>query len=468
MTGETDRELWGYDPAADPRNYDLQAEASVLGCALIDGKTVPRILARVGPEDFSAANLPWMATIQALFRAGETVDPVTVLARMRKADPAADGAGLRQYALELMESTPTTANLGVYLGLLEAVSRMRRLRTAAAAIIASPEEAGVGDILDGMETTLAGRKASGVEDLATGWDSFMTRHESGVSPAFLRTSLPKLDRAVHIKPGNLVILGGYPSDGKTALALQMALEAGKEYKVGFFSLETDQATLMDRMAANQSGVQLETILSNGLGDDDWARLATAASATSSRQVDRIQASGYSVGDVRALTRAKGYQVIYIDYLQLLRGDNPRASRYEQVSQISRDLHNLAQQEGVAVIALSQLSRPDPDKKGNVPPPSMRSLRDSGQIEQDADVILLLSQSKLWDWEQQRGAVVPPGAELRQLNVEKNKNGQRGKKVHLLLYGAVQRFGQLQLPPPAEAAPPEQTTIAGINRRQAYV
>ncbi|MCD8384622.1 MAG: AAA family ATPase [Clostridiales bacterium] len=444
--------------------YDIPVEQSILGCALIDGKTVPRILSEVGPEDFSDQNRPWALAILTLFRAGETVDPLTVVAEVSRTQTGQDKGQLRQYAMELMEVTPTTANLGVYLGLLESATRLRKLHAAARAILDSPDESGMADLVDGMVAVLGDHRREDVEDMDTGWDRFVLRHNTPVAPDFVPTSLPKLDDRVHIKAGQFVILGGYPSDGKTALALQMALEMGKAHRVGFFSLETDNDTLMDRIAANTTGLSYSAILSNRLRGPEWAIVANAAESTRVRNVDRIRASGYSVTDIRGRTRAKGYQVIFIDYLQLLRGDNSRASRYDQITQISMDLHNLAQQEDVVVIALSQLTRPAPNKSGEIPPPSMHSLRESGQIEQDADVILLLSESKLSEMERVRGARIPDGAELRLLQVAKNKNGKRNGGIHLLLYGDTQRFTQLRLPsaPPtvSREEEPEQTKMGG--------
>lgn len=435
----------------DGRRYNISAEQSVLGCVLCKPQLVPKVLSRVGVLDFSTVHQPWVMALAELFRAGRKIDPVTVLSALQTADEQ-DNAKRRKYAAELLEITVTTANLDVYLDLIAQKSRLRRLWDAATQVLNTPEEEGMADLVENMVSALSDHQTDDVEDMATGMNRFFDRHESGVEPDFLKTSIPKLDQRVHIRPGYFVVIGAEPSAGKTLLALQMALEAGKSRRVGFFSLETDHDTLMDRMVANYTGISFSKIQRNQLSSKEWAQLAESADAFSNLPVERIEASGYSVADIRARTKAKGYEIIFVDYLQLMKAENQKALRYEQVTQISMDLHNLAQQLGVIVVALSQLSRPNADRSGKVAPPTMRALRDSGQIEQDADVILLLSESTLSDGEKRAGAQVPLGAELRLLQVAKNKNGQRHGGIHLLLYGETQRMVQLTVP--GQEPPPE--------------
>ena len=438
----------------DGRRYNLSAEQSVLGCVLCDPQLVPRVLSRVGVLDFSLMHQPWVMALGELFQSGRKIDPVTVLSALQTADPQ-DNAQRRKYAAELLEITVTTANLDLYLDLIAQKSRLRRLWDTADQVLATPVEEGMAQLVERMASILSDHKTTDVEDMSTGMNRFFDRHESGVEPDFLKTSIPKLDQRVHIRPGYFVVIGAEPSAGKTLLALQMALEAGKSRRVGFFSLETDHDTLMDRMVANYTGISFGKIQRNQLSSQEWAQLAAAADPFGKLSLDRIQASGYSVADIRARTKAKDYDVIFVDYLQLVKAENQKALRYEQVTQISMDLHNLAQQLGVIVVALSQLSRPNADRTGRtgkVAPPTMRALRDSGQIEQDADVILLLSDSTLSDGEKRAGAQVPSGAELRLLQVAKNKNGQRHGGVHLLLYGETQRM--IQLTVPGREPPPE--------------
>lgn len=432
--------------------YQIDAEQAVIGSALIDSRCIPKIITEVTAEDFSPAYRPWFLAIAEMYNQGAAIDAVTMVRWLSGADPANQDT-YRKTALELVEVTPTAANVGCYLDILAGASRLRKLHATALAIATSPTAEGMGDLVESLADILSGQQSTDTETMTTGLDRFYTRHESGVKPQYLRTGIGKLDTRLRIKPGNFVILGGYPSDGKTALALQMALTIAESYRVGFFSLETDFDTLMDRMCSTATGISFDRIQDNALSPDDWATMATFSAQTHRLPLDRIQASGYSVSDVRVRTKAKGYQVIFIDYMQLLHPSG-RGSRYEQATRISMDLHNLAQQLGVTVIALSQLSRPDPDKSGKVPPPSMHSLRESGQIEQDADVILLLSESELTDNEINSGATLPPGTELRLLNIAKNKNGRRARKnskgqraggIHLIFDGDHQRMYPLTLP-----------------------
>ena len=190
-----------------------------------------------------------------------------------------------------------------------------------------------------------------------------------------------LDKYLHLSPGNLFIIGGRPSAGKTALSLQMACEqARKGYRVCYFSLETDPATLNARIIANRLAVPLADVKAKKVPQSDLDDLA---------ELHKLplfirSASGKSVGWIKGQAKRMKAQAVFIDYLQLL-ADGKASDRYQQITSISIALHELAQTTGILVVALAQLNRSAAHTL-----PSVADLKESGQIEQDADAILLLA------------------------------------------------------------------------------
>ncbi len=230
---------------------------------------------------------------------------------------------------------------------------------------------------------------------------------------YIPTGVPVVDRYLNLSPGNLFIIGGRPSAGKTALSLQMACEqARKGYKVCYFSLETDPDTLTARIIANRLAVPLADVKAKAVPQSDLDDLA---------ELHKLplfirSASGKGVGWVKAQAQRMKAQVIFIDYLQLLAASKAK-DRYQQITSISISLHELAQTTGILVVALAQLNRNAAHAS-----PSTADLKESGQLEQDADAILLLSADK----------------EQYQAILAKNKEGRVGE-VPLTFDKARQRF-----------------------------
>lgn len=237
---------------------------------------------------------------------------------------------------------------------------------------------------------------------------FYQRHADGHQPDYLRWGIRQLDERLYAERGDLIILGGLPSSGKTLLATQFAMHMARSgLRIGVFSLETSDAKLYDRMVAQTEGINFGRIKRNQMIADDYKTASTAIQTAQRITLDVIRASGFSVADVQAVAMARRYDVIVIDYVQLLQAKGN--TRVEQVTNISLALHTMAQRAGIAVIALSQLSRPEkrPQRSRT---PSMSDLRESGQLEQDADAIMILA--------------AQPGGN-RVLSIVKNKEGERG-------------------------------------------
>lgn len=238
------------------------------------------------------------------------------------------------------------------------------------------------------------------------------------------TGLRELDDIIQLEAGDFVVLGGYPSAGKTALALQIARSMAYQYHVGFYSLETNQTKAARRILAATAGIPLCDIKRKTYSDDQCTAAAHAATDFSQLHFDFVPASSLTVQEIKSLALSRHQQVIFVDYLQIVRGKG--RDRYEIVTNISQDLHRLAQDYQIIVIALAQLTRPE-SIKGKMQRPTMASFRESGQIEQDADVAMLLYLSDPDNYKSDR-----------ELKVAKNKEGIK-TKINLAFDGTVQRF-----------------------------
>lgn len=394
----------------------LSAQVAVIGSVLLEERWAGDVVSRTGPEDYADAYRPYFLAIRAMFSAGETIDPVTVRKRL-----GLEGGG---QIMQIMQATPTAANCGEYIDLLVEQSRLRRLTELGARLeeAATPEEAA--ELVARANSLMVQRERVQSVSMAQALRDFYERQQ-GKRPDYLTWGLKPLDERLYCERGDLVILGGYPSDGKTALALAFAYHQGRDKPVGFFSFETNDRKLFDRLIPTVSKVDFGAVKRHGLTDADWETLAAHSKAITGNRLELITANGMSVADIKALAVARRFEVIYIDYLQLIAPARREGSSFEQVTQISMDLHNLAQRTGITVVALSQLSRPE---KGSNRAPNMRDLRQSGQIEQDADVIMFVYRTD-------RKAIHSP----REIIVAKNKEGEAGGVLRMEFDGRTQTF-----------------------------
>lgn len=399
----------------------LAAQQGALGSALIDAKRVDAVLAQTRAEDYSGVYREIYLIMQELVRAGEPVDAVTVLSRMDNRD----GSG-RRLLVELVDVTPTSANCQAYIDILTEQARLHRVRETALQLAEAVTMEDAAELSGRLSELVSTGAKTTVYDMPTLLERFYDRHSKTDPVKYLPWGIKKLDGRLFAEPGDFIVLGGYPSDGKTALAISFAWAQAEHLKVGFFSLETRQDKLFDRQVSMLTGIPMARIKLNRLSDGDWSTMAAEARAIYERRLEIIPAAGMSATEVMQYAKARGYQVIYVDYIQLLRPENPRALRYEAVTQISTTLHTLASQYGIAVVGLSQLRRPD---RQNRTAPNMSDLRESGQLEQDADVILLLY----------RPDPTNPAVSDRDLKIAKNKEGAAREVIPLAFDGSTQRF-----------------------------
>lgn len=413
----------------NPRQ-SLEAEQAVVGSLLVagsrgDAETIRGLLSAVHEEDLLIpVDKAVFQAARTLFRSGGAVDPITIRDRI--------GGQYSDYLAQLMDITPTTANWSEWARITHEQAAVQRARALA-------EPLSLAVTLDDCRPIGAqlGQLLSDGRRLNT-WtvpqllDSFFESQDpEAPKPEYVTFGLRVLDEGSYIEPGDVVIIGGYPSDGKTALALQTAWHMAAKYRVGFFSLETDRKKLRDRLIAHAAGLDLADIKRRNLGDTAWEELAKRQADFVKRDLTLVDAAGMSAADIETASRAYGFQVIFIDYIQLVTPERSSGgTRSEQIAAVSRTLHTFAQKTGTLVVELAQLTRQDrktgKDGKEIRRDPTMQDLKESGQLEQDADMILLLFRPGPKD----KG---PDGQELneethRLLKIAKNKEGRWGDWV----------------------------------------
>ena len=414
----------------------LSAQVAVLGSLLIEPKLVGEALEQLRPEDFTTPKCRMVfEAIRSLYTEGRPTDPVTVRDKLGGRPEDA----WSRYLLECMELTPTASNVWEYAALLREQARMAKVTELGGLIQTARDLDMARGYIDQLNQLLVERRGVERMDMTQALLAFTERH-SGAPVEYMTWGLPKVDGGTYVEMGDMVVLGGYPSAGKTALAVAMAYHQAKDRRVGFYSLETNQYKLADRLLANLAGIEMPTIKRNQITEEQWQRVADRSDRIRARKLELIQASGMTAQDIRADALARRYEVVYIDYLQLIEPESRKVNRTEQVSAISRSLQKFAHGTGRLVVALSQLSRQEKASEDKLVEPTMSDLRESGQIEQDADAILLLYLEEPARREESR----------RILKIAKNKEGTAGK-VYLVFDGPFQRFRESAIDEPAPAA-----------------
>ncbi len=397
----------------------LTAEQGVLGSMLIDGEAIGPMLAAVRPEDFQRPeNRNIFQAFRELYGQGKACDPILVNEYM--------GGSYRQYLADLMELTPTAANAEEYARVLRESSRLWRLRTIGDKLAQAEDLESCRKLADQAGLLLCDRSEVRKTDMKQGLKEFFLRHGGGQQKEFIRWGISWLDERLHIGGGDMVVIGGQASSGKTAFALQLAFHIARQKRVGFFSYETGNEKLIDRTVACQTLVSYEKVMTDKLEREDMQQIYEMRRELEEPDMEYLETNGWTVSDIGAYAMARRYDVIVVDYLQKIAvtSQGRYLGDYERVSRVSSDLQQLGRQTGRIIIALSQLSRPGKDGLG----PTMSSLRSSGQIEQDADVVLLLYRENEQDAESRRKLVIA-----------KNKDGRANEGTLLEFDGDNQRF-----------------------------
>lgn len=385
----------------------ITAQQAVIGSMLIDCKAIPLALNKCQSADFTPPQQILFDTIRQMFvsRGGiEGIDPVSILAAVPEAE-FHDRKQLRDYILQLMEITPTAANVERYADLCRQHRAVAQIQETARALLETKDLARMRELLGEASAAAMDRRDSRVVGMKAAMVSFFERLSS--PRRWLKWPFPGMNQYIFARPGDFIILGAESSVGKTAMALQLATywsRCGK--RVGFFSFETDEEDITDRLMAGFMGVNMYQILRGNLTDADYRNAAQISMHVSQLPFTVIDASGMTVADISARTLIEGFDIILIDYLQLITPESGH-TRAEEVAKISRALKHLGRSTKTTVIALSQLRR-DEDQQH----PTNDRLLESGQLRNDADIIILLS---LEDKKDQGGQ--------RRFQVSKNKRGK---------------------------------------------
>ena len=385
--------------------HSTEAEQSVLGSMLIDARCVPEVIEALRPEDFYLrTNREIYETIYSMFNFSLTIDPVTVLEHMKQ-NGVYDENTSRGYLLQLMDTTPTAANVVEYIGILKDKTLLRRVAEAAGdltALIQQGTETGQ-DILEAAEQRIyairQGRAARGLIPISNVlidvYDRLTELAASESAIPGLSTGLTDLDRAISgLNKSDLILLAARPGMGKTSMALNILLEAGKKSgkNVAFFSLEMSREQLALRLISSECFVDNKKLVTGKLTEEDWEKVAVAADSLNRSRIFIDDDSSVSVADISAkCRRMDNLGLVIIDYLQLMQSAGGRTysgeNRQQVVSDISRALKIMAKELDVPVLCLSQLSRANESRSDKRP--MLSDLRESGAIEQDADIVMFL-------------------------------------------------------------------------------
>lgn len=424
-----------------------EAQLSVIGSMLIDDRCVPLVLSKLTPDDFVDGTCrATFAAIRKLKLEGRPTDPVTVVDAMKGGDKYSG------WVWEVMLLTPTAANVEAYIEIVQRSAVLYRLREAADKLGQCVELEDAAVLVRKMSATLS---ATSRMPRMTGQQrasDFFERMKSKDKPKYLPWGIPTADRAVFASMGDMILLGGYASSGKTLLSISMAMAQAKAgYKIGYYSFETSPEKMTDRQIAALTNVPLKKIKTREINEREWNQLSEAVNCVAVMcPFDVIQAAGSTVDDIAADAVGHGYQIIYVDYVQLVQAPGVRASdRYAVVTAVSQGLKTFAQSTNTAVVALAQLSRPEKfrDRAGKPIPPSMHSFRESGQLEQDADVAFLVYPSNPDD-----------NTSNRVFKIGKNKEGPR-PRVELAFNGEMQTMVEMERQPDRSVA----TEMSNIGR-----
>lgn len=440
---------------SEERKDDLQvqrlidAQAAVLGSMLIDGDCIADVLAKVNAQMFVSGTYRTIyGAIRELFHAAKPVDIVTVGAQLRESSGTSD---YDKVLVQLAEMTPTSANVMAYAEVLRRDSIVYRLREIGRALTESEDLGACEELVSKANAAMSAKSGVEIWGPREIWDSFVRRHSGENAAEYIDWGFNFINELVFTGRGDYCVLGGYSSAGKTSLGLSMALRMAQKYRVGFFSYETDKDKLSDRIMCARAMVDSDAIKKNALGEKEWQELAYAASKLAEGGIEIMQTSGFTPADIQSLAMSRHYDVVFIDYIQLVEPEGRRSwSRPEEVGAISRSLQRMAHEQGITVVALSQLTPESGGKKNEAP--TMYSLRESKQITQDADVIFLLY---LEDSEDRNSR--------RVLKCDKNKDGRAGWYKKMVFRGNIQTFEPVAAPVSTWKKPlPDQVTFREIE------
>lgn len=425
--------------------HSLEAEESVLGSMLLSHEALVDVSEILNSRDFykEAHALIFNAAL-SLFAYGEPVDPLTVAESLRSQGNL-EKVGDRSYIVNLMSSVPTPANARYYAEVVARLATYRRLIEAAGKVAAigyrAPE--GTSEALDEAESlifSVAQRKRresiSSIKELMENTFEDLEKISEGKLESGIRTGFADLDElTTGLQPSDLIVIAARPSMGKTSLALNIADHIAVEERipVALFSLEMSAQEVTRRLLCSRARVNSQKLKSSFMDDDVWQRLSDAAGELTSASMFIDDNANIGVMEMRSkIRRLKSEHdigLVIVDYIQLMNSDRNHENRVQEIASISRGLKVLGRDFNIPVIAVSQLSR-EPEKHNRKP--ILSDLRESGAIEQDADIIVFIHREEVYDRdnEEAKGRA--------DVNVAKHRNGPTGP-VRLTFQAQFARF-----------------------------
>ena len=416
--------------------HSLEAEQAVLGSMLIDAECIKDVMDKLQPEDFYIRqNRDIFETIYTMFSYSRPVDGVTVAEEMQK-NGTFDELTTKNYLVQLMEVTPTSANVMEYVAIVRSKALLRSLAKAAGDVLAMVQE-GVGEaqsVLEAAEQRIyAIRRGRSAQDMVPVGQIIkpvldqindMAASKTGLSG--LSSGFSGLDQKIHgLNRSDLILLAARPGMGKTSFALNIALNVAKQNNdkaVAVFSLEMSKEQLVTRLLSSEGLVENGRLTNGRLSASDWGKLTQAARTIKQTDIRIDDNPLLTVADMNAkCRRIENLGLVVIDYLQLMTSSGGKSyageNRQQAVSDISRMLKIMAKELNVPVICLSQLSRANEKREDKRP--MLSDLRESGAIEQDADIVIFLYREDYYkdDTENQN---------IAECIVAKNRHGERCK------------------------------------------
>jgi replicative DNA helicase len=430
--------------------HNIEAEQSVLGSLLIDRDAIIKVAAYLKSDDFyiNANGVIYQAVLD-LYNKREPTDFVTLSDELGRRD-LLDEVGGVTYLSSLLNTVPTAVHVEYYGRIVERQATRRRLIDAGTEIVGIGFRDGVDteDALDQAERTLFDvsqkRQTKDFQPIADVIDryfdqiDYLQQHRGDV--VGVPTDYKDLDRLTGgLQRSDLLILAARPSMGKTAFALGVAYGAAVQHgrSVGIFSLEMSADQLVQRLLATETGVDSHRLRLGMIDDTEWDRISRAFGRLSEAKIFIDDAANASIMDVRSKARRlqaeSGLDLIIIDYLQLMSGKRSE-NRVQEISEISRGLKGLARELNIPVIALSQLSRAVETRADHRP--MLSDLRESGSIEQDADIVMFIYREEKYDENSDKKGIA-------ELIVAKHRNGPVGS-INLRFFEQTARFADLEL------------------------
>lgn len=429
--------------------HNIEAEQSVLGAMMLDRNAIAEVMeVLVGVEFYKESHKILFDAIKELYDNDEPVDMITLVELLKNKNHL-EAVGGVSYISSLVASVPTTSNIKAHAKIVDEKFTLRRLIISSSEIIdkcyteQEEVEAVIGDAEKKIFDISQKKNKQDFEHISVtitkSFEDFENLYKNKGQVTGIPSGFTDLDRKTSgFQKGDMVLVAARPSMGKTAftlnLALHAALRAGKS--VAIFSLEMSKEQLAYRMICSEANVDMQKLRTGDLDDEDWVRLARAAGPMANSKIFIDDTPGVSVSELRSKCRRlkieKGLDLIMIDYLQLMSGSGRSDSRQQEVAEISRSLKAIAKEMEAPVIALSQLSRA-PEQRADHRP-ILSDLRESGSIEQDADLVMFLYRDEYYNKETEK-------KNIAEVIIAKQRNGPTGT-VELAWLGQFTKFGNL--------------------------